>query len=527
MQVTPNLALQKLEMELEQQHQMEDKKMQFFTNISHDLKTPLSLIITPLEKLLSGNLEKNIRVELDLVWRNAKMLMDEVVQLLDIRKLDAGNEELHLAHGDLIIFVRKICENFRYYAESHGMQMNLKINAANLEMDFDQAKMRRIVTNLLSNAFKYNTAKGSVNITLGRDGQTARLEVADTGIGIKDEAKSHIFDRFFQVDNHTEYVGSGVGLHIVKEYVTMHQGRIWVENNHPKGSVFIVTIPIQATNNKINVTNEISDDNTTKIAVKEATSDISILIVEDNRDFCMFLERCLNDQYKVLTAHNGVEALNKLSENDINIVISDVMMPEMDGLELCHHIKTNINLSHIPVILLTAKSTEDNIITGLRDGADDYITKPFNLNILKLRMEKILEWTNNNHRDFIKRDISPSEITVSSLDEQLIAKAIKLVEDNMSNSDFSVEDFSTAVGMTRSHLYKKLMAITGKSPLEFIRIIRIKRGRSLLEQGRTNISEVAYTIGFSPKQFSKYFKEEYGCLPSEFLQRNIKSQKSH
>ena len=195
------------------------------------------------------------------------------------------------------------------------------------------------------------------------------------------------------------------------------------------------------------------------------------------------------------------------------------MMPEMDGLELCHHIKNDINLSHIPVILLTAKSTEDNIITGLRDGADDYITKPFNLNILKLRIEKMIKWTDNNHREFIKRDIAPSEITVSSIDEQLITKAIQVVEDNMSNSDFSVEDFSAAVGMTRSHLYKKLMAITGKSPLEFIRIIRIKRGRSLLEQGRTNISEVAYTIGFSPKQFSKYFKEEYGYLPSEFLLR--------
>jgi AraC-like DNA-binding protein len=195
-------------------------------------------------------------------------------------------------------------------------------------------------------------------------------------------------------------------------------------------------------------------------------------------------------------------------------------MPEMDGLELCHHIKNDINLSHIPVILLTAKSTEDNIITGLRDGADDYITKPFNLYILKLRIEKMIKWTDNNHREFIKRDIAPSEITVSSLDEQLITKAIQVVEDNMSNSDFSVEDFSAAVGMTRSHLYKKLMAITGKSPLEFIRIIRIKRGRSLLEQGRTNISEVAYTIGFSPKQFSKYFKEEYGYLPSEFLLRH-------
>ena len=232
----------------------------------------------------------------------------------------------------------------------------------------------------------------------------------------------------------------------------------------------------------------------------------------------MFLERCLNDQYRTLTATNGIEALKVLDEEEVDIVISDIMMPEMNGLELCNRIKTDVAYSHIPVILLTAKSTEANIITGLKDGADDYITKPFNLNILKLRVKKIIEWTQNCHRNFAKGiEIAPSEITVSSIDEELIKKAIRFVEENMSDSEFSVEDFGAAIGMTRGHLYKKLMAITGKSPIEFIRILRVKRGHSLLEQGRTNISEVAYTIGFSPKQFSKYFKEEYGCLPSVYL----------
>lgn len=232
----------------------------------------------------------------------------------------------------------------------------------------------------------------------------------------------------------------------------------------------------------------------------------------------MFLERCLNDQYRTLMASNGIEALKVLDEEEVDIVISDIMMPEMNGLELCNRIKTDVAYSHIPVILLTAKSTEANIITGLKDGADDYITKPFNLNILRLRVKKIIEWTQNCHRNFAKGiEIAPSEITVSSIDEELIKKAIRIVEENMSDSEFSVEDFGAAIGMTRGHLYKKLMAITGKSPIEFIRILRVKRGHSLLEQGRTNISEVAYTFGFSPKQFSKYFKEEYGCLPSAYL----------
>lgn len=519
------LAVQTLEMELQQQHQMEENKMRFFTNISHDLKTPLTLIITPLEKLLGGNLDKALRTELELVWRNAKFLKDGVSQLLDLRRLDAGSEELHLSHGDFIEFLRKIVDNFKYYSDNRGITMSMKINATSIEMDFDQNKMRRIVMNLLSNAFKYNTPRGNVTISVcikGNSQPMLHMEIADTGIGIKEENKKRIFDRFYQEKTDGEYIGSGIGLHIVKEYVTMHHGEIYVEDNHPQGSVFVVNIPMKQSAAPSVYENEESEDTVIPLSpsASHAANLTTVLIVEDNQDFRMFLERCLNDQYHVLTAANGIEALKVLDSSDVNIVISDIMMPEMNGLELCNRIKTDINYSHIPVIMLTAKSTEDNIITGLKDGADDYITKPFNLNILKLRIQKILEWKADNHRNFSKgMEIAPSEITVSSIDEQLIEKAIKIVEEKMGDTDFTVEEFGASVGMTRGHLYKKLMAITGKSPIEFIRAIRIKRGRSLLEQGRTNISEVAYTVGFSPKQFSKFFREEYGCLPSEFIKK--------
>ena len=421
-----------------------------------------------------------------------------------------GNEELHLSHGDFIEFLRKIVEGFKYYADSRGIQMNLRINAASLEMDFDQGKMRRVVMNLLSNAFKYNTTRGTVSVVVGHEGQNMLLEIADTGIGIKDENKQRIFDRFYQEENHAELVGSGIGLHIVKEYVVMHHGAISVKDNHPKGTIFRVTIPMTS--------GEPTSEPLTSGSLSLADQRSTLLIVEDNRDFCMFLERSLNDHFKVLTASNGREALDVLAANSVNIVISDIMMPEMNGMELCNRIKTDVSFSHIPIILLTAKSTEDNIIAGLKDGADDYITKPFNLSILKLRIKKILEWTEGSHLAFCKTvDISPSEITVSSIDEELITKAIKVVEEHMSDSDFSVEELSSEVGLTRGHLYKKLMAITGTSPIGFIRTIRIKRGKALLDQGRTNISEVAYSVGFSPKQFAKYFKEAYGVLPSEFL----------
>ena len=523
------LAVQKLELELEQQHRLEENKIRFFTNVSHDLKTPLSLIITPLEKILSGNLETKLRMELELVWRNACLLMDGVTQLLDFRKIDVGTEKLQLSHGDFVEFLRKTVDSFRHYSQGRGIHLSLRINAQSLEMNFDQNKMRRIVTNLLSNAFKYNKENGSVVVTVGRtvagDGYPQmRLEVADTGIGIKEASKERVFDRFYQEEGNTEYVGSGIGLHIVKEYVAMHHGDVFVEDNHPQGSVFVVTIPMDLpvmTDAQAEAPLQEENKSVESHDMEDRCNGVTILVVEDNLDFRMFLERCLNEQYRVLLAANGVEALGILKRHDVDIVISDVMMPEMNGLELCNRIKTDVCFSHIPVILLTAKSTEANIISGLKDGADDYITKPFNLSILRLRIQKILDWTRNNHRRFTgTMDISPSEITVSSLDEQLIQKAIEIVEKNMGDSEFSVEDFGMAIGMTRGHLYKKLMTITGKSPLEFIRILRIKRGRSLLEQGRTNISEVAYTVGFSPKQFSKYFKEEYGYLPSEFVRKN-------
>lgn len=528
------MEVQKMEMELAQQYEMEEKKIKFFTNISHDLKTPLSLVIAPLEKVLSGNIDKSVRTELNMAWRNAKLLLDEITQLLDFRRLDVGSEKLYKSHGDMVSLVQKLVQGFNYFSENRNIHTNLRINVQSLEMDFDENKMRRIINNLLSNAYKYNKEKGTVNVTLGVRHQDGRkmmeLQVADTGKGISDEHKEHIFKRFYQESNDGEYIGSGIGLHIVKEYVNMHGGEVTVKDNHPEGSIFVVTIPIdeeqQVKDERLTIQEEGTEqrlmdksENTEKTG--QENSRTTILVVEDNFDSRHFLERSLNDDYEILTASNGKEALDIMKDHDVNLVISDVMMPVMNGLELCNRIKTDVNYSHIPVILLTAKSTEDNIMAGLRDGADEYITKPYNLNILKLRIKKILEWTDEVHQRIANGiEIEPSKITVSSVDEELISKAIRLVEENMQDGNFSVSELSSAIGMTRGHLYKKMMAITGKSPVEFIRILKIKRGRSLLEQGKTNISEVAYAVGYSSKQFSKYFKDEYGCLPSEFLKRN-------
>ena len=498
------------------------------TNVSHDLRTPLSLIIIPLEKLLSSNLEKGVKEELELIHRNSETLLNEVNQLLDFRKLDQQKTQLMLSHGNLSDFVKEVCGSFIPQAVKKGINIRLHINETKMDMDFDRNKIQRILLNLLSNAVKYNYENGEVIVALDKitanGTENAQIQVADTGIGIKDENKDKIFDRFFQEQHSTTtYIGNGIGLHIVKEYVTMHHGTITVENHIPQGTIFTITLPVThnyAVNDEKQDEAEIREKAVDEVSDTTDTHKTSLLIVEDNDDFRNFLINCLKGTYQVFDAPNGKEALEILAHQSIQIVISDVMMPEMDGMELCRKIKTDIRYSHIPVILLTARTADEHELSGLKEGADDYITKPFNLEILLLRIQKILKWTKNNHEKFKTIDISPSEITVSSLDEQLIEKAIRAVEENMDNSEFSVEELSSYVGMSRGHLYKKLIMITGKSPLEFIRILRVKRGKQLLEQSQLNVSQIAYQIGLSPKQFAKYFKEEFGYVPSEYIKNN-------
>lgn len=518
------LQRQKHDMEVAQQHEMDEAKMRFFTNVSHDLRTPLSLIIIPLEKLLSSVTAHNVKAELELIYRNATTLLNEVNQLLDFRRLDQQKTQLSLSHGNLSEFIKETFSSFKALSSRNGIDMSLEIHSPVIEMNFDRNKIQRILLNLLSNAIKYNREKGSITVTVDTlqtpEGEQARIRIADTGIGIKNENKERIFDRFFQEQHETTtYVGSGIGLHIVKEYVTLHGGNIEVKDNSPQGSVFIVYLPVNKTNAYIeeSPSSAVHPAGEGEVSVAPAAGEKnSVLIVEDNDDFRHFLINCLKEYYTVYDAPDGQKALDVLAQQPVQIVISDVMMPVMDGMELCRKIKTDIRYSHIPIILLTARTAQEYVLSGLKEGADDYITKPFNLEILLLRIQKILNWTASNHEKFKTIDVSPCEITVSSLDEQLIEKAIHVVEENMDNSEFSVEELSLQVGMSRGHLYKKLMLITGKSPLEFIRILRIKRGRQLLEQSQFSISQIAYQIGLSPKLFAKYFKEEYGCLPSEY-----------
>lgn len=532
------LARRQHEMQVAKQHEMDEAKLDFFTHVSHDLRTPLSLILIPAKKLLSLPVSDEVRRNAQLIQRNADILLNEVNQLLDFKKLDECRSSIHLVRDDIAAFVTDICNTFRPAATEKGLFLETDICPMPLVTAFDHDKMQRIMLNLLSNAVKYNVKAGIIKVSLSlvepqennvQHQPMIRLTVADTGIGIKDENKKKVFQRFFQERHPSTYVGNGLGLYIVREYVEMHKGTVSVADNSPQGTVFNVLLPIVAYSD-IESIDEQQDKNDNMVAlqsqkVKSTDNRPTILVVEDNSDMRLVLNDCLKNNYRIFEAENGREAIDVLTQrSDIQLVVSDVMMPVMDGMELVHRIKTDILLSHIPVVLLTAKTAEESIIDGLSEGADDYITKPFNPEILLLRIKRILKWKQQSHERFRIADVSPSEITVSSLDERLVAQAIEAVEANMDNSDFTVESLSAAVGMTRGHLYKKLMNITGMSPLEFIRTLRIKRGRQLLEQSGLQVAQVAWQVGLSPKQFAKYFREMYGCLPSEYSSKQLNKE---
>lgn len=514
------MQLHTMEINIKKQNEIDEAKMRFLTNISHDLRTPLSLIITPLERLLNTeNCMGDVHNDLELMHRNAILMLEEVNQLLELRRLDNGKSNLNLSHGDLTAFVKEVCASFECNAANKGIRFHVEIKDEAIEMDFDRNKIQRILMNLISNALKFNVEDGSITVTVKTiykdENEFAVIEVADTGIGIKDTNKKKIFERFYQEIHDSSYIGSGIGLHIVKEYVQMHGGEIEVKDNIPQGALFVITLPVKYSVGKECVVEE------GNVGGMETVTDYLILVVEDNDDFRQFIYNCLKKHYQVLMASNGKNALEIMEKQSVQLVISDVMMPMVNGYELCNRIKNDIRYSHIPIILLTARNRDEHILEGLQEGADDYITKPFNLDILLLRIGKLIDRNVKNRNMFKRMEIEPSEITISSLDEQLISKAIALVEENMSNSNYSVENLSADIGMSRGHLYKKLMAITGKAPKEFIITLRIKRGRQLVEKSQLNVSEIAYSVGLSPKQFTKYYKDIYGEVPS--LYRKIGS----
>lgn len=522
-----SMLIQETSKEIERQHQLNESKLRFFTNISHDLRTPLTLIITPLESYLNNNKE-NPDVNFFIpIYKNAVRLLNLINQLLDFRKLEVYGASFNPSNGDIVSFIQDLCSSFKLYAEDTHIDLQFSSTEALCYMSFDKDKISKIMMNLLSNAFKHTSYGGRVYVKLIRVGKTMQISVMDNGCGIPDNEKEAIFQRFYQNNcDNTSSMGCGIGLHIVKEFVKLHHGTITVTDNIPTGVVFTVSLAIeeiQLEDNKENISDQNIDSNNQDSETEVENRTLSLLLVDDNEEFLDFLSNSFADDYNIYSVTNGVKALELIEEKQIDLVVSDVMMDEMNGLELCKRIKTDIRYSHIPVILLTAKTMIEDEIQGFEIGADDYITKPFNLSILKLRIQNMLK---NRERSYIKFqtkvNINPSEITITSLDEQFLSQAISIVEENISDPDFSVESLSDLLGIHRTHLYRKLSSITGKTPIEFIRLIRLKRAKQYLEQSQMYISEIAYAVGFnSPKLFSKYFKMEFNISPKDYANKNI------
>ena len=529
--------LQQIENEVAKNEEINNMKFRFFTNVSHELRTPLTLIISPLEGMLKETTDELQSTRLQLMYRNAQRLLHLVNQLLDFRKGEMSTHQLSLSEGDIISYVHSVCNSFLLMADKKHIQFSFFSGIDTFSMAFDADKVGKIVMNLLSNAFKFTPEGGRVTVMIEHVAGTPdilEIKIADTGIGISDVDKEHIFERFYQAGHKgvEETTGNGIGLSLVRDFVTLHEGEVKVFDNIGMGSVFVIQFPVKHVETQVQLPEETgmpAGDEEDKEMKEEAREEMErknfplLLIVDDNEDFRIFMRYSLELQYRVKLAVNGKEAWEMMQEELPDLVISDVMMPQMDGNELCRLIKQDKRTAHIPVILLTARQNTEANLEGLQTGADDYVTKPFNMTILVLRIRKLIELSRYHRVTQGMIDPAPSEIVITSLDEKLIEKAIKYVEDNMSRTELSVEELSRELGMSRVHLYKKLLQITGKTPIEFIRVIRLKRAAQLLRESQLHVSEVAFEVGFNnPKYFSRYFKDEFGVLPSVYQEKEGK-----
>jgi len=415
-------------------------------------------------------------------------------------------------------------------SQNKNVKLTVRSNVEELYTSFDPNKLERIIFNLLSNAFKFTGNRGSVEVALNYDESKAlpiSIKVSDTGIGIDKNKIDNIFKPFYQIENQGNIsdLGTGIGLSITYEFVRLHNGNIKVESELDKGTTFTIELPMSEDSTPVlkedlpaeefvTVFDKTKPNTIEAVTKKQQT----VLIVDDNDDFRFYLVENLRGKYNVVDANNGVMAYEKAHRFSPDIIVSDVMMPEMDGFELCEKLKTDVTTSHIPIILLTANTLDEDKITGFEAGADEYITKPFNVGVLQARIRNLLN-KKAEQRTLLNEQpgVAISEIHLPSLDEKLLEKVIKYTNEKMADTEFGVEELSKLVGMSSVYLNKKMSALTGKTTSEYVRFIRLRKAAQLLEKSDLSISQVAYEVGYnSPKYFSKYFKDEYGILPSEY-----------
>jgi len=540
-----DLVLEKLK--ANKLHELDMMKLRFYTNISHEIRTPLTLILGPLEKMKNNMISPSeMKGHVDVMHRNAVQLLQLINQLLDFRKMETGNLKLNLTQGDLVSFVAETVGSFEKLAEEKEIELKFNSLKKRIVTNFDSEKIGKIMNNLLSNAFKFTSKGGKITVNLslvfdsaendlvGNSDEKRLIEITvkDTGIGISESNLEKIFVRFFQIGENQSQTGTGIGLALTKELVKLHNGKLFVTSKHGKGSKFTVQLPydevVMPELEGVDAAVAKTLASTEKVKTEDVSSELIsgekkiMLLVDDNTDVRYFIKSHFQDTYQVLEAGNGVEGWDIALKTIPDIIISDILMPDMDGYEFCRKIRKDERTSHIPIILLTALGSREHEIEGLSYGADDYITKPFDLVILQTKIENILSVRQSLKQKYTGEILlQPRNIILSSPDERFLQKAIDVIEANIADPDLDIERFASEIGVSRMQLYRKLNALTEMTVKEFVRSIRLKRAAQLLVQRKLNISEVAYAVGFRDlSHFRKCFRQEFGMSASEYVDKH-------
>ncbi|WP_085537421.1 hybrid sensor histidine kinase/response regulator transcription factor [Massilibacteroides vaginae] len=505
------------------------QKLQFFTNVSHEVRTPLTLILDPLDKLTRLMHDSPYFSDLQLMQKNANRLLRVINQILDFRKVERNQEALNIRHMDIVSLAGEVKSYFESVASLRNIQYAFHTNTKNCLLWFDTDMIEKVLVNLVSNAFKFTPQNGQIDVSIRELEKTVEIEIKDNGQGIDPQIKPFIFDRFYTQGQQT---GTGIGLHLVKEYIQLHKGAIRVDSNWGKGSSFIFSLSKGKAHFAEEVINEfpasplaydasVLDDSEEK-ALLELNYDYTILIVEDDEEVRIYLNNNLKENFNILVATNGKEALEIIQKHEISLVLSDVMMPEMNGFELCRLIKSDISCSHIPVILLTALSDSRQRNFGLSLGADDYIQKPFQITHIKIKIIRQLQERERMRTALLNKLQQGSLLLIApdkteNIDDLFLNRFIGLLENIYTDPDFNIEKASTELGLSRGHLSRKIKELTGITPVEFLRNFRLTKATILLKQQQLSISEITYQTGFSsPAYFTKCFRAVYGVTPSDY-----------